>query len=319
MALIESVPNVSEGRRLLVVDRLADAVLAFPGVHLLDRSSDSSHNRSVLTLAGEHDVVARALEELVAVALDEIDMEEHSGEHPRIGAVDVVPFVPIGDTTLDDCVGIARAFGRRIAARFDLPVYLYAAAATRPDRVKLSDVRRGQYEGLKAGIETRGREPDFGPARMHPRGGATCVGARPFLVAWNVNLASDDVDLAKRIAHRVRESSGGLPAVQAKGFFIDELGCAQVSMNLLDIERTPLWVAWEAVRAEAAEDGVALAESELIGLAPLAAFQAVADRVGASRDLPPEERVLIAGRFLKLRDASPQMALELTLARAARR
>jgi glutamate formiminotransferase len=317
MALVESVPNVSEGRRLEVVDRLAAAIESVPGVFLLDRTSDPSHNRSVLTLAGEDGPVADALERMVGVALREIDMEQQSGEHPRIGAVDVVPFVPLAGTTLDDCVGIARSFGRRIAAAFDLPVYLYAAAATRPDRVKLADLRRGQYEGLRAEIATRGREPDFGPARMHPRGGATCVGARPFLVAWNVNLASDDLDLAKRIAHRVRESSGGLPALQAKGFFIEELGCAQVSMNLLDTERTPLWKVWEAVRAEAAEDGIELAESELIGLAPLAAFQAVADRAGAPRDLPPEERVLAAGRFLKLRDASPLMALELRLARAA--
>lgn len=316
MALVESVPNVSEGRRLEVVDRLAAAVESVPGVFLLDRTSDPSHNRSVLTLAGEDGSVADALERLVGAALREIDMDQQAGEHPRIGAVDVVPFVPLGDTTLDDCVGFARAFGRRIADRFDLPVYLYAAAATRPDRVKLADLRRGQYEGLRDEIATHGREPDFGPARMHARGGATCVGARPFLVAWNVNLATDDLELAKRIAHRVRESSGGLPAVQAKGFFIEELGCAQVSMNLLDTERTPLWAAWEAVRAEAAEDGVELAESELIGLAPLAAFQAVADRAGAPRDLTPEERVLAAGRFLKLRDATPLMALELRLARA---
>lgn len=317
MALVESVPNVSEGRRLEVVDRLAAALESVPGVHLLDRTSDPSHNRSVLTLAGEDAPVADALERLVGVALREIDMEQHSGEHPRIGAVDVVPFVPLGATTLDDCVGFARAFGQRIASRFDLPVYLYAAAASRPDRVKLADLRRGQYEGLREEIATRGREPDFGPARMHPRGGATCVGARPFLVAWNINLASDDVELAKRIAHRIRESSGGLPAVQAKGFFIEELGCAQVSMNVLDVERTPLWAAWEAVRAEAAEDGVELAESELIGLAPLVAFQAVADRAGAPGELPAEERVLAAGRFLRLRDATPLMALELRLARAA--
>jgi glutamate formiminotransferase len=317
MALVESVPNVSEGRRQDVVDRLAAALESVPGAHLLDRTSDPSHNRSVFTLAGEGQAVADALERLVAAALREIDMEQQTGEHPRIGAVDVIPFVPLGDTTLDECVVLARDFGRRIATRFDLPVYLYASAATRPDRVKLADLRRGQYEGLRMEIATRGREPDFGPARMHPRGGATCVGARPFLIAWNINLASDDLELARRIAHRIRESSGGLRAVQAKGFFIEELGCAQVSMNLLDFARTPLWAAWELVRAEAAEDGVELAESELIGLAPLAAFEAVADRAGAPREAPAEERVLAAGRFLKLRDASPLMALEVRLARAA--
>ena len=317
MALVESVPNVSEGRRAEVVDRLAAALESVPGAHLLDRTSDASHNRSVFTLAGEDAAVADALERLVAVALREIDMEEQSGEHPRIGAVDVVPFVPLGDTTLEDCVGFARDFGRRIATRFELPVYLYAAAATRPDRVKLADVRRGQYEGLKMEIDTRGREPDFGPPRTHPRGGATCVGARPFLIAWNINLATDDLELARRIAHRIRESSGGLPAVQAKGFFIDELGCAQVSMNLLDFARTPLWAAWEAVRAEAAEDGVEIEESELIGLAPLAAFRAVAEHAGGPIDASAEEQVLAAGRYLRLRDASPLMALELRLAQAA--
>ncbi len=317
MSLVESVPNVSEGRRPEVVDRLAAALESVPGVHLLDRTSDASHNRSVFTLAGEDAAVAEALERLVDVALRDIDMERQSGEHPRIGAVDVVPFVPLADTTLDHCVGRARAFGERIAARFDLPVYLYAAAATRPDRVRLADLRRGGYEGLRAEIATHGREPDFGPPRTHPRGGATCVGARPFLVAWNVNLASDDLELAKRIAHRVRESSGGLPAVQARGFFIEELGCAQVSMNLLDVGRTPIWAAWEAVDAEAAEEGVEVAESELIGLAPIAAFRAVADRAGAPADAPDEERVLAAGRFLQLRDASPLMALELRLARVA--
>ena len=317
MPLVESVPNVSEGRRLDVVERLAAAVASVPGAHLLDRTSDASHNRSVLTLAGEVVAVSEALERLVGCALDEIDMRTQSGEHPRIGAVDVVPFVPLGETTLEACVGYARDFGRRIAERFDLPVYLYAAAASRPDRVRLADVRRGQYEGLVAEITTAGREPDFGPARMHPRGGATAVGARPFLIAWNINLDSTDLDLAKRIAHRVRESSGGLRAVQAKGFWIQELGCAQVSMNLLDFAATPIWRAWEAVAAEAADDGVEVRESELIGLAPLAALLDVADHAGVPATATDEERVLAAGAFLRLRDASPLQALELRLRAAA--
>jgi glutamate formiminotransferase len=311
--LVESVPNVSEGRRLDVVDRLAASAASVPGAHLLDRTSDASHNRSVFTLAGEVGAVSEALERLVARALDEIDMRTQTGEHPRIGAVDVVPFVPLAGTTLQECVGFARDFGRRIAERFDLPVYLYAAAASRPDRVRLAGVRRGQYEGLVAEIATSGREPDFGPARMHPRGGATAVGARPFLIAWNVNLDSTDLDLAKRIAHRVRESSGGLPAVQAKGFWIEEFGCAQVSMNLLDFTTTPIWRAWEAVAEEAARDGVGLRESELIGLAPLAALLDVADHAGAPTSGSDEERVLAAGSFLRLRDASPLRALELRL------
>jgi glutamate formiminotransferase len=318
--LIESVPNVSEGRRLDVVERLAQAITSVPDVHLLDQTSDPSHNRSVFTLAGEHGPVCEALERLVAAAIHEIDMGTHTGEHPRIGAVDVVPFVPLADSTMHDVVELARAFGGRIASRFDLPVYLYANAALRPDRVKLSDVRRGQYEGLKAEIDQRGREPDIGPARMHPSAGAVAVGARPFLIAYNINLASEDLDLARRIARRVRESGGGLPKVQANGFWIEELRRAQVSMNLLDFETTPLWVVWEAVRELAAEDGVELAESELIGLAPLASFLAVADHAGAPRDDPTERRLAAAAAYLRLRDFSPLQALELRLdaARAGR-
>ena len=186
--LIESVPNVSEGRRLEVVGRLAEAIEAGPGVYLLDRTSDASHNRSVFTMAGEHGPVTDALERLVAAAIHDVDMEAHAGEHPRIGAVDVIPFVPLAATTLDDCVELARSFGQRIAARFDLPVFLYAEAASRPERVKLADVRRGQYEGLKTEIDHLGREPDFGPSRMHPSAGAVAVGARPFLIAYNINL-----------------------------------------------------------------------------------------------------------------------------------
>ena len=311
--LVEAVPNVSEGRRLDVVDRLAAAITTVPGAHLLDRTSDASHNRSVFTLAGPAAAVSDALEQLVAGAVREIDMDEHWGEHPRIGAVDVIPFVPLGDTTMDEAVELARAFGARIAERFDIPVYLYAQAARRSDRVKLADVRRGQYEGLKAEIAQHGREPDLGPARMHPSAGAVAVGARPFLIAYNINLESPDVDLARRIARRVRESGGGLPKLQANGFYIGELERAQVSMNVLDFRTTPLWRVWETVRAEAQEDGVDLYESELIGLAPLAAFLAVADHVETPADAPVEDRLAAAAAFLRLRDFSPLQALELRL------
>jgi glutamate formiminotransferase / 5-formyltetrahydrofolate cyclo-ligase len=311
--LVESVPNVSEGRRLDVVDRLAAAIGSVDGVHLLDRTSDASHNRSVFTLAGPAGAVSEALERLVARAVREIDMDEHSGEHPRIGAVDVIPFVPLGDTTMDEAVELARAFAGRIAERFDLPVYLYAEAARRSDRVKLADVRRGQYEGLKVEISQRGREPDVGPSKMHPSAGAVAVGARPFLIAYNINLDTPDVELAKRIARRVRESGGGLPRVQANGFFIDELQRAQVSMNLLDFRVTPLWRVWESVRAEAAEDGIEVYESELIGLAPIAAFLDVADHVATPAEAPIEDRLLAAATYLRLRDFSPLQALELRL------
>jgi glutamate formiminotransferase len=312
--LVESVPNYSEGRRPRVVDALAEAVESTPGVALLDRTSDASHNRSVLTMAGEADAVTAALERTIEVAIRDIDMERHTGEHPRIGAVDVIPFVPLGQTTMDDAIALARRFGRRVAERYQIPVYLYARAATRPDRVRLADVRRGGYEGIRDEISQHGREPDFGPTRTHPRAGAVAVGARPFLVAWNINLESADLDLAKRIARRVRESGGGLPAVQANGFMIDELGCAQVSMNLLDVGTTPMWRVWEEVRAVAAEDGVDLRESELIGLAPLAAFMDTAVHAGADPEAPVEVRFAAAARFLRLRDARPSMALELRLA-----
>ena len=316
--LVESVPNVSEGRRIDVVDRLADAITSVPDIALLDRTSDASHNRSVFTMAGEDRAVTEALERLLAAAIHEIDMDAHEGEHPRIGAVDVIPFIPLGTSSMDDVVDVARAFGERISARFDLPVYLYARAARRPDRERLADVRRGQYEGLKVEIGQNGREPDFGPARMHPSAGAVAVGARPFLIAYNINLDSGDIDLAKRIARRVRESGGGLPKVQANGFEVREPERghplrAQVSMNLLDFEVTPLWLVWEAVRDLAAEDGVRLAESELIGLAPQASFEAIADHIG-QRDGTAEERLVAAAGYIRLRDYTPMQILERRLA-----
>lgn len=318
--LVESVPNVSEGRRIDVVDRLADAITSVSDVALLDRTSDASHNRSVFTMAGEHTAVGDALERLVAAAIHEIDMDAHEGEHPRIGAVDVIPFIPLAETPMDSVVDLARGFGERIATTFDMPVYLYAKAALRSDRERLADVRRGQYEGLKAEIGQNGREPDFGPARMHPSAGAVAVGARPFLIAYNINLDSDDIDLAKRIARRVRESGGGLSKVQANGFEVREPERghplrAQVSMNLLDFEVTPLWLVWDSVRDLAAEDGVLLAESELIGLAPQASFEAIADHAGVA-DGDVEDRLAAAADYIRLRDYSPMQILERRLAAA---
>jgi glutamate formiminotransferase len=316
---VESVPNFSEARRPEVVDHLAAAIEAVPGANLLDRTSDSSHNRSVLTLAGEVPAVTDAVEGAIEVAIREIDMEHHTGEHPRIGAVDVIPFVPLAGTTMDDCIDLARSFGRHIAERFELPVYLYANAATRNDRIKLADVRRGQFEALKEEIAQPDREPDFGPLRIHPSAGAVAVGARPFLIAWNINLDSADRELAVRIARRVRESGGGLPRVQANGFMIEELGRAQVSMNLLDFSVTPIWLVWETVADLAAEEGIELAESELIGLAPLAALLDVADRAGAPADQPAENRLATAAAYIRLRDFSPLQALELRLEAVAGR
>ena len=305
--LVESVPNYSEGRSLDVVDRLAAAASEVAGAYLLDRTSDPSHNRSVLTLAGEAPEVEAALEATIATAIELIDMERHEGEHPRIGAVDVIPFVPLGSTTIDDCVELARSFGQRVAERFELPVYLYARAATRPDRVRLADVRRGGYEGVRdeIGLEVADRAPDFGPRRTHPRAGAVAVGARPFLIAWNINLDTDDVDIAKRIARQVRESGGGLPAVQANGFMIEELDAAQVSMNLLDFETTPMWRVWDEVAASSPRRRAwASIESELIGLAPQAAFDGVAAHAGAPADDRPGGEIRRCRRYLRLRDAA---------------
>jgi glutamate formiminotransferase len=218
---------------------------------------------------------------------------------------------------MSDCVALAREFGGRAAERFDLPVYLYAEAATRPERRVLSDIRMPQFEGLADLIATPEYEPDFGPARVHPTGGAMVVGARPFLIAWNINLESTDLALAKRIASTIRERNGGLPRVQALGLFLEDLDCAQVSMNLLDHTVTPMWRVWEDVERLAAETGVALRESELIGLAPVSAFTEVADHLGLPSDAPLVERITKAAAWLRVRSFTPTMALEMRLAAVA--
>lgn len=314
--LVECVPNFSEGRRTKVVDALTQAVEDVPEVFLLDRTSDPDHNRSVLTFAGPAPAVTTAMESAVDVALQRIDMRKQSGQHPRIGAVDVIPFVPLGETTLDDCVELARGFGARIAARFDLPVYLYAKAAGRRERTVLADIRKPQFEGLGTLIGERDWQPDFGPARLHPTAGATAVGARPFLIAYNINLDSPDVDLAKRIAHRIRERGGGLPRVQALGLFLEELDRAQVSMNLLDFSVTPIWQVWEAVGELASSQGVERHESELIGLVPERALLDVADHIGSAPDAERAIRLTEAASWLRIRDFHVDRVLETRLAMA---
>jgi glutamate formiminotransferase len=311
--LVECVPNFSEGRRIVVVDALVAAVSGVREAVFLDRTSDPDHNRSVLTFAGPDHAVRQAMEAAVEVALEHIDMERHAGQHPRIGAVDVVPFVPLGETSMEDCIELARSFGQRVAERFELPVYLYARAATMPQRIVLSDLRRPQYEGLKALIGQPGWEPDFGPSRLHPSGGAVAVGARPFLIAYNINLESTDVALAKRIASRVRERSGGLARVQALGLFLEDLRCAQVSMNLLDHSVTPMWRVWETVHELARAESVGLRGSELIGLAPLAALVEVADHAGVPDGPDIAARISAGAASLRIRDFDPLMALELRL------
>ncbi len=271
--VVECVPNFSEGRRKDVVDALGSAIASVAGARILDVQMDADHNRSVITFVGDRRAVSEAAFRAATAAVERIDMNAHRGEHPRVGALDVLPFVPIAGVTMEDCVALARAVGKRIADELHVPVYLYEAAATRPDRRALPDVRRGEYEGLKVDIETNpDRKPDFGPARLHPTAGACIVGARPVLIAWNVNLRTTDVGVAKRIAKAIRESDGGLPAVRAKGFALSERGLAQVSMNMVDYHRTSLVQAFEVIRALALKERVEIAESEVVGLVPLDAL-----------------------------------------------
>ncbi|MGH2377420.1 MAG: glutamate formimidoyltransferase [Candidatus Limnocylindria bacterium] len=293
--LVECVPNVSEGRRSDVIDRLAAVVGSVPGVRLLDRTSDADHNRSVLTFAGPAEPVEAAAHALVDAALGEIDLREHKGEHPRLGAVDVVPFVPLAGTTMEECVTIARRFGHAAAERHQLPVYFYARAASRPERARLPDIRRPQFEGLQDLMATT-HVPDAGPSRVHPTAGALVTGARPPLIAFNIELDTTDVALAKRIAREIRESSGGLPAVQALGFALTDPPRAQVSMNLLDVSVTSLTRVWREVESRARDAGVAILRGELIGLMPLdAAVGVTADALkleGLTRDRIVESHFL---------------------------
>jgi glutamate formiminotransferase len=273
---LECVPNVSEGRRPEVVARLAAAASSPPGVRLLDVSSDPDHNRSVLTLAGDAEGLLQGLLALYEVALAEIDLTRHQGVHPRVGAVDVVPFVPLGDTPMAAAVAVAERLAAEVGRRFALPVYLYERAARTPERAALAAIRRGQFEGLPARMADPLWAPDFGPARVHPTAGVTVIGARFFLIAFNAVLDTPDVAVARAVARKVRESGGGLPAVRAMGVYLASRDRAQVSMNLVDFRRTPLLRALERVRAEAAALGARVVESELIGLMPEAAALGVA-------------------------------------------
>jgi len=275
-ALVECVPNISEGRRAAVITQVAAAIAAVPGVRLLDQTSDADHHRSVFTFAGAPEAVVTAAHALVDVALREIDMRTHRGEHPRLGAVDVVPFVPISGISMDDCVALARRFGHQVAEKHGVPVYFYANAATRPERIKLGDIRNKiQYDGLAAALATT-HVPDAGPARFNERAGGMVVGARPFLIAFNIELDTTDIALAKRIAKEIRESSGGLPAIQALGFELRDPPRVQVSMNVLDHHKTSLATVWREVETRANAAGVKVLRGELIGLIPLDAALQVA-------------------------------------------
>jgi glutamate formiminotransferase len=264
--LIECVPNYSEGRRQEVVDAIAAAVRSVPGIALLDIESDSDHNRSVLTFVGPPAGVVEAAFKGAATAAQLIDLNLHQGAHPRIGATDVIPFVPIRGSTLDDCVVLARQLGQRLGDELQIPIYLYEAAATRPERRNLADVRRGEYEGLQRSLGVDpARKPDFGPSRLGAAG-ATAVGARPPLIAYNIYLNTADIDVAKKVARALRFSNGGLRYCKALGLLVG--GRAQVSINMTDFRSTPLQRAFELVRAEAARYGTVPTESEIVGLVP---------------------------------------------------
>jgi glutamate formiminotransferase/formiminotetrahydrofolate cyclodeaminase len=267
MPLIECVPNFSEGRQVETLDALRAALTSVPGVRLLDVQADPSHNRSVFTLVAPPDAAAEAAFRAVRLAAERIDLRTHRGEHPRMGATDVVPFIPLEGVTMDDCVALARRLGERIGAELGIPVFLYERAATRPERANLADVRKGEFEGLRDLIgRDPARAPDFGPDRIHPTAGAVAVGARPFLAAYNVYLAGGGQPLARSIAKQVREASGGLKAVKALGLLVGSEG--QVSMNLVDIDVTPPHVAFEAVAAAARAAGSDAAWSEIVGMVP---------------------------------------------------
>lgn len=291
--IIEAVPNFSEGRRPEVIEALKGAIQV-PGVLLLDSSSDHDHNRSVITIAGAPEAVVEGLFQAVKVAAEQINLFEHQGAHPRIGSTDVVPLVPIQGITLEECAVLATELGKRIGEELQIPVYLYEAAATRPERRNLANIRRGEFEGLLQEIQRPERQPDFGPAQINSAG-ATVVGARQFLVAYNFYLNTDRVEIAKTIAKSIRESSGGLPGVKSIGLLVD--GRAQVSMNLVDYTQTPLHVVMDRVSELARQQGYDVAESELIGL------------------IPQEVIVQAAAHFLKLPNMSAGRMVEVAIAR----
>ncbi len=298
--LIECVPNFSEGRDLAIVDAIVDAMSGVPGAWVLDRTSDADHNRSVITLAGEPEAVAEAAIRGVGKAAEMIDLTRQTGAHPRIGATDVLPFVPLDGVSIEECVEIARQVAREIWERYRIPVYFYEAAATRPERVNLENVRKGQFEGLREdALRDPDRSPDIGEPRLHPTAGATAVGVRKLLIAYNIHLNTNDVFIAKKIARAIRFSSGGLRHVKAIGVDLKARDLAQVSINLTDFEQTPLHRVFAMVKREAERHGCAVAGSEIIGLIPRRAIE------------------LSAEYYLQLENFSPERVLENRLARVA--
>ena len=287
--IIECVPNVSEGRDRAAIDAMASAVRSSPGVRLLDVSSDGSHNRSVLTFVGDAAGVKGAVLALFREAVARIDLRAHRGEHPRMGAVDVVPFIPVQGSSVDECVALSRDVGAAIASEFGVPVYLYEESASAEHRRNLAEVRKGQFEGFAEKMKDPRWGPDFGPAALHPTAGAVAVGARPFLIAYNINLATKDLSIADRIAKAIRHLSGGFRFVKAMGVELADRGLVQVSINMTNFRKTPLHRVFECVRSEAERHGVAIVGSEIVGLAPADALYAAAEHYLRLERFSPEQ------------------------------
>jgi glutamate formiminotransferase/formiminotetrahydrofolate cyclodeaminase len=275
--IVECVPNFSEGRRPEVIEKIVSAIKSVNGIAMLDQGMDPDHNRAVISFVGEPEAVLDAAFKAIKTAGELIDLNQHKGEHPRIGATDVVPFVPISGVTQEECIELAKRLGKKVADELSIPVYLYELAATRPDRVDLAVIRRGEYEGLKEAIRTDpDRAPDFGRNELHSTAGATVIGVRAPLVAYNVNLATTDLKVAERVAKAIRFRDGGYRYAKALGFEVKEKGCVQVSINMTDYTKTPLYRVFETVRHEAARWGVNVIESEIVGLVPQGALNACA-------------------------------------------
>src|SRR6202043_1815904 len=304
--LVECVPNFSEGRDAFKMDAIVSAMREVPGVYLLDRESDRDHNRSVVTLAGEPEAVAEAALRGVGKAAELIDLTRHSGAHPRMGATDVVPFIPIEGLAIEDCVVLAKKVGREIWERYRVPVYFYEAAAQRPERTNLENIRKGQFEGLREEVlRNPDRAPDVGEPRLHATAGATVVGARKFLIAYNINLNTPDIEIAKRIGKNIRFSNGGLRYVKAMGVDLRVRNLAQVSINMTDFEQTPLHRVFEMVKREAERYGVSIAGSEIVGLIPKRAIELTADFYLQLEEFSPSQ-VLENRLAASLRGAAPE-------------
>jgi glutamate formiminotransferase / formiminotetrahydrofolate cyclodeaminase len=315
--LIECVPNFSEGRDPAKVDAIVHAMSAVPGVYVLDREMDADHNRCVITLAGEPDAVAEAALLGTGKAMQLIDMNVHTGAHPRVGATDVVPFIPIESVTIEDCVSLARRVGNEIWKRYRIPVFFYEAAATRPDRVNLENVRRGQFEGLREELKKNyDRQPDVGEPKMHPTAGVTVVGARKFLIAYNVNLNTPDVGTANKIAKAIRFSSGGLRYVKSMGVELKARNLAQVSINLTDFEQTPMHRVYEMVKREAARYGAVPVGSEIVGLIPKKAIEMASDYFLQLENFSPSQ--VFENKLLAALEGEPLETKEGKLAGLAR-